>query len=103
MDNIWYENPSKSEVIGPCGGDEKTEWPRRTEKSRTKKICDQMSLTFVVISTINVYQITHNQYQIRWSYTIIYLKKIHLPRSDILCQLELNNFDVIEAALCGVW
>ena len=24
MDKIWYENPSKSEVIGPCGGDEKT-------------------------------------------------------------------------------
>ena len=23
MDKIWYENPSKSEVIGPCGGDEK--------------------------------------------------------------------------------
>jgi len=25
MDNIWYRNPSKSEVIGRCGGDEKTE------------------------------------------------------------------------------
>ena len=24
------ENPSKSEVIGRCSGDEKTEWPRRT-------------------------------------------------------------------------
>ena len=36
MDKIWIENPSKSEVIVPCGGDEKTEWPRRTEKSRTK-------------------------------------------------------------------
>ena len=24
MDNIWIENPSKSEVIGRCGGDEKT-------------------------------------------------------------------------------
>jgi len=23
MDEIWYENPSKSEVIGPCGGDGK--------------------------------------------------------------------------------
>ena len=23
MDKIWYENPSESEVIGPCGGDEK--------------------------------------------------------------------------------
>ena len=25
MDNIWYRNPSKSEVIDRCGGDEKTE------------------------------------------------------------------------------
>ena len=32
MDNIWYRNPSKSEVIGRCGGDDKTEWPRRTDK-----------------------------------------------------------------------
>ena len=32
MDNIWYRNPSKSEVIGRCGGDEKNEWPRRNDK-----------------------------------------------------------------------
>jgi len=25
MDKIWYRNTSKSEVIGRCGGDEKTE------------------------------------------------------------------------------
>ena len=25
MDKIWDRNPSKSEVIGRCGGDEKTE------------------------------------------------------------------------------
>ena len=37
MDKIWYRNPSKSEVIGCCGGDEKTEWPRRTDKSRALK------------------------------------------------------------------
>ena len=24
MDKIWYRNPSKSEIIGRCGGDEKT-------------------------------------------------------------------------------
>ena len=24
MDKIWNRNPSKSEVIGRCGGDEKT-------------------------------------------------------------------------------
>ena len=32
MEKIWYRI---SEVIGRCGGDEKTEWPRRTDKSRT--------------------------------------------------------------------
>jgi len=37
MDKIWYRNPVKSEVIGRCGGDEKTEWLRRTDKSRTQK------------------------------------------------------------------
>ena len=35
MDKIWYRNPTKSEVIGRCGGDEKNEWPRRTDKRRT--------------------------------------------------------------------
>ena len=42
MDKIWYrksgiENPSKTEVIGRCGGYEKNEWPRRTDKSRPLK------------------------------------------------------------------
>ena len=37
MDKIWYRNPSKSEVIGRICGDEKNEWPRRTDKSRTLK------------------------------------------------------------------
>jgi len=37
MDKIWYRNPSKSEVIGRCVGDEKTEWPHRTDNSRTQK------------------------------------------------------------------
>ena len=38
MDKIWDKNPSKSEVIGRCGGDENTEWPRRTDtKSNAKK------------------------------------------------------------------
>ena len=30
------ENPLKSEVIGRCGGDEKNEWPRRTDKKAKK-------------------------------------------------------------------
>ena len=38
MDKIWYRNPSTSEVIGRLWRDEKTEWPRRTDKSQNKKI-----------------------------------------------------------------
>ena len=37
MDKIWYRNPSKSEDIGCCDGDEKTEWPRRTDTNSKKK------------------------------------------------------------------
>jgi len=37
MDKIWDWNPSKSDVIGHCGGDETNEWSRRTDKSRTLK------------------------------------------------------------------
>jgi len=33
MDKIWYRNPSKSEVIGRCGGDEKN---RMTTQNRQK-------------------------------------------------------------------
>ena len=36
MDKIWFRNPSKSEVIGHCGGEENTELSRRTDKSRKK-------------------------------------------------------------------
>ena len=32
IDKIWDRNPSKSEVIGRCGGDEKNKWPHRTDK-----------------------------------------------------------------------
>ena len=35
MDKTWYKNPSKSDVIGHCGGDEKTEWhaePTKVER-----------------------------------------------------------------------
>ena len=34
MDKIWYINPLKSEVVA---GMKKSEWPRRTDKSRTLK------------------------------------------------------------------
>jgi len=36
MDKIWDRDPSKSEVIGHCSGNEKTEWPPRTDKVKNK-------------------------------------------------------------------
>ena len=32
MDKIWYRNPSKSEVIGRCGDDEKNTEPTKVER-----------------------------------------------------------------------
>ena len=41
MDKIWYRNPSKSEVIGRCGGDEKKTndhaEPTKVERYKNKK------------------------------------------------------------------
>ena len=39
IDNIWDRNPSKSEVIGHCGGDEKNRMATQNrQKSNAKKI-----------------------------------------------------------------
>ena len=57
MDKIWYRNPSKLEVIGRCGGDEKTELPRRIDKSRTlKKHTKKQNKKILSISMIVVNQ-----------------------------------------------
>ena len=49
MDKIWDRNPSKSEVIGRCGGDEKPAWSRRTDNSRTLIRQQQQQKTVVSI------------------------------------------------------
>jgi len=40
MDKIWDRNPSKSEVIGRCVGDEKTELTKSRTLNIFKKIQD---------------------------------------------------------------
>ena len=52
MDKIWYRNPLKSEVIGCCGGDEKTNdhaEPTKVERSKTTKnttiCCKNLQIT----------------------------------------------------------
>ena len=49
MDKIWYRNPSKSEVIGRCVVDGKTEWPRITDKSRTQKNKNKNKQTYAPV------------------------------------------------------
>ena len=49
MDKIWYRNPSKSEVIGRCGGDEKTNdhaEPQNKYKKMNKKMMGLILLDF---------------------------------------------------------
>ena len=54
MDKIWYRNHSKSEVIGRCDGDEKTEWPRRTDKkTNAKKIKMLLKIARSVIVSLS--------------------------------------------------
>ena len=36
MDKIWDRNPSKSAVIGRCGGDEKTTQNRQKSNAKLK-------------------------------------------------------------------
>ena len=50
MDKIWDRNPSKSEVIGRCGGDEKNKRPRRTDKSRTLKKQKNKKLLYIFMA-----------------------------------------------------
>ena len=38
MDKNWYRNPSKWEVIGRCGGDEKRMTTQNRQMSNAKKI-----------------------------------------------------------------
>ena len=37
LDKIWYENPSKSEVIGPCGGDGKKQMITQNRQTSNAK------------------------------------------------------------------
>ena len=37
MDKIWYRNPSKSEVIGSCGGDEKNQMTTQNRQQSNVK------------------------------------------------------------------
>ena len=63
MDKIWYRNPSKSEVIGRCGGDEKYRMTTQNrQKSNAKKIKikiksnHNMDAVNIVLATRNGYK-----------------------------------------------
>jgi len=52
MDKIWDRNPLKLEVIGHCGGDEKTEWPCRTDKV---KPCQKQHWNTLLLESVSTY------------------------------------------------
>ena len=61
MDKIWDRNPSKLEVIGRCSGEEKNEWSRRTDKSRTLKEKEKNCHRSLYISSLRYTYITLEQ------------------------------------------
>ena len=79
------ENPSKSEVIGRCGGDEKNEWPRRTDKkSNAKK--NKKKIKKCIIYEIK--ESFHSSYQsivcfARLLFRYIYIDKMKVDRVDL--------------------
>ena len=55
MDKIWYRNPSKSEVIGRCGGDEKTnDHAEPTKVKRLKNIISSLVRNHFIPNPYNI-------------------------------------------------
>ena len=57
MDTIWYKNPSKSEVIGRCGGDEKTRMTTQNRqksnaKNNTNNVENKMIVSFLLFCSV---------------------------------------------------
>ena len=52
MDKIWYRNPSKSEVIGCCGGDDYAE-PTNIERLKKVKLSKE-ALGTILLSLIQL-------------------------------------------------
>ena len=72
-----FKKPSKSEVIGRCGGNEKTEWSRRTDKSRTlkfkKKSSTKCDVTKAVHATLPLpYSISSSFIKYRSSHCFLF-------------------------------
>ena len=57
MDKIQYRNPSKSEVIGRCGGDEKRMTTKNGQKSNAKK---KINLPQLILQFTLLYKTTLN-------------------------------------------
>ena len=104
MDKIWNRNPSKSEVIGRCGGNEKTEWPRRTDKSQTPKKLKKIKLTYVyqtivyimyrtVYGYLTTYHIRYQIYTNTVSVLVRYIYLLYISRYIQTVMLCLENCD----------
>ena len=62
MDKIWYRNPSKSEVIGRCSGDEKKRMTTQNrQKSNAKKLLKKISMNIPQFVMLMLYISTRRQ------------------------------------------
>ena len=87
MDKIWDRKSSMSEFIGRCGGDEKIEWPRRTDKSRTLNLFLKIH-NFLSLLYVKGYNLHSDK---------IFYEKVLLSKCwQVLCQLWYVSWILIE-------
>ena len=77
MDTIWYRNPSKSEVIGRCGGDKKK---RMTTQNRQKPNDIKKKRKKVQIRFLK-----NNTFKTRSTNNLNYKQKIKTCHNEIRC------------------
>jgi len=64
MDKIWYRNPSKSEVIGCCGGDEKNQMITQN-RQKSNAIFNTIYMNRTAILAIIIYIHFHFTFKIK--------------------------------------
>ena len=95
MDKIWYRNPSKSEVIGRCDGDEKTN--DYAEPTKSQKLKKSEIFCFIVL----LHKVVYTMWSLKWAVlTAVYLHMNNLSNTE--CNLtwidEISNVNNIQYA-----
>ena len=84
------ENPSRSELIGRCDGDEKTEWPRRIDKSRTIYVFNSFNYSWSQPSNSNALSCVNQKGDIRFRNCNVVWRVIHAGKKSCLtCEFHI--------------